>query len=359
MQRSLTFAALLGGVLLAHASAHAAELTPAARELAAAAQKEGEMVVMWSSGTLGGPKGAAQFESAINKTFGINIKIKWTPGDSMPAVGNLIATTAQNKQPAPTDAYIGFSRGTALMQKYDLFEKAPWKSYFPDRLNDEMVEKDIYVKVQTATTGFSYNKALAPSVPEKMEDFLKPEWKGKFATTNVAAGFDQLAAKEAWGRDKTLSYAEKFSAAAAGFMRCNESQRLASGEFLALVMDCNGDSARNLKAKGAPLERKVAPDIPLISFFYLMVPKNAAHPNLGKLFVAFSATAEGQAIVREHTSSDVHLFPDSIMLKEIQEAEKKAGVKFASADIAWQETNDSGNQTQTDVQQLLIRNEKK
>ncbi len=353
-------ALLLGAALAVVASAASAtQPTQAARDLAALAEKEGEMNVMWSSGTLGGPKGAEAFQDGINKMFGTHIKIKWAPGESMPNVGNQIATAKQNGQPSPTDAYIGFSRGTSLLQKYDLFLQRPWKSYFPDRLTDAVVEKDTYVKLNSATTGFSWNKDLAPSVPEKIEDFLKPEWKGKFATTNVAAGFDQLASKEAWGRDKTLAFAEKFSAAAAGFARCNEAQRLTSGEFLALVMDCSGDAARAVGLKGGPLRRTVLPDIPLVSYFYLMVPKNAAHPNMGTLFVAFSATQEGQAILRSQTGNDLHLFPESIIKPEIDEAEKKAGVKFKDADITWQETNESGNQTMFDVEKMLARNSQK
>jgi len=353
-------AAVAAAVIACAAPAWAQSLTPAVKELAAAAAKEGEMTVSWSSSTMGGAKGAKAFEAGMNKMFGINIKISWTPGDSMPNVGNQIATTQQNGLPSPTDTYMGFSRNMAVLFERKLFHTAPWKSYFPDRLTDQIVEYDTYLKVVSATLGFSYNHALAPSKPTKLEDFLKPEWKGKFATTAFAAGFDQIAAQEAWGAQKTIEFAKKFSEGAAGFMRCNEMGRLSSGEFLALVTDCSGDSAREWAiTKGAPLSRVVAPDVPLVSYFYFAVPKNAKSPNLGKLFAAHAATKEGQAIIRDQTHGDLHLYPESIVAKEVAAAEKTAGVKFKSGDIAWQHTNSAGNAAQQEVAKILAAGGKK
>lgn len=340
--------------------AQSSALSPAVKELAAAAAKDGEMTVTWSNSTMGGQKGAKAFETGINKMFGINIKISWAPGDSMPNVGNQVATTQQNGLPSPTDVYMGFSRNMAVLLDRNLFYTAPWKSYFPDRLTDEVVELDTYVKVVSATLGFTYNHALAPSKPEKLEDFLKPEWKGKFGTTAFGAGFDQIAAKEAWGPERTIEFAKKFSEGAVGFLRCNEMGRLSSGEFLALVTDCSGDSAREFAAtKGAPLARVVAPDVPLVSYFYFAVPKNAKASNLGKLFVAFALTKEGQDVIREQTFGDLHLLPESIVKDEVAKAEKIAGKKFANGDLAWQKTNDAGNAAQQEVAKILAAGGKK
>jgi ABC-type Fe3+ transport system substrate-binding protein len=355
-------AAFAAATLIASAAPAFAQtaLTPAVKELAALAAKDKEMTVTWSNSTMGGQKGAKAFEAAINKMFGIKIEINWAPGASMPNVGNEIATTALNGLPSPTDVYMGFSRNMAVLQDRNLFVSAPWSSYFPDRLTKDVVEFDTYVKVVSATLGFTYNSALAPSKPEKLEDFLKPEWKGKFATTAFAAGFDQIAAKEAWGPEKTLAFAKKFSDGAAGFMRCNEMGRLSSGEFLALVTDCSGDSAREFAAtKGAPLARVVAPDVPLVSYFYFAVPKNGKSQNLGKLFVAFALTKEGQDVIRKETFGDLHLMPESIVKDEVAKAEKIAGKKFANGDLAWQKTNAAGNAAQQQVAKILAAGSKK
>ena len=141
-------------------------------------------------------------------------------------------------------------------------------------------------------------------------------------------------------------------------MRCNEMERLTTGEFVALITDCSGDAAREAAKTGAPLERVLAPDVPLISYFYFAVPKNAEHPNAGKLFAAFSATREGQAIIRDQTSGDLHLFPESIVGKEVREVENKYKFKFRSADIAWQMDNEEGNTAQAQVEKILRRDAK-
>ena len=46
-----------------------------------------------------------------------------------------------------------------LIHVSNLFHSAPYKSYFPDRLTDAVVENDTYVKVVSATLGWTYNHA--------------------------------------------------------------------------------------------------------------------------------------------------------------------------------------------------------
>jgi ABC-type thiamine transport system substrate-binding protein len=214
--------AALGAIAASFAIAsHAQAQTAAMKELAAAADKEGTVLLTWSSDSLGGAEGAQKFEAAINKAYGTHLKISWTPGPAMPNVGHTIAMAASNGLQSPTDVYLGFSRDMGTLLQYDLFLKAPWKDYLPDRLTDAVVDHGTFIKVQSATLGFSYNKKLAPSAPKELADFLKPEWKGKIATTSFGAGWDQIAATDAWGPDKAIAFAEKFAKQVAGFMRCN------------------------------------------------------------------------------------------------------------------------------------------
>src|ERR1700722_17502837 len=214
MSRFATNAAL-GAIMAALASAHtaSAQTAPTAemKALAAAADKEGTILLTWSSDSLGGAEGAQKFEAAINKAYGTHLHISWTPGPAMPVVGNQVATTQANNLPSPTDVYMGFSRDIASELKYNLFQTAPYKTYLPDRLTDAVVEHDTYVKVESATLGFSYNKKLAPSEPEELSDLLKQEWTGKIATTSFGAGWDQIAATDAWGPDKAIAFAQKFA----------------------------------------------------------------------------------------------------------------------------------------------------
>lgn len=346
--------AMTGALLMAqNVWAQDAAPTAAMKALAAAADKEGTILLTWSSDSLGGADGAAKFEAAINKAYGTHIHISWTPGPAMPVVGNQIATTHANNLPSPTDVYMGFSRDIASELKYDLFQPAPWKDYLPDRLTDQVTEHGTYVKVESATLGFSYNRKLAPSEPKELSDLLKPEWAGKVATTSFGAGWDQIASTDAWGPDKAIAFAQKFAKQVAGFMRCGETERLATGEFVAMATDCSDGPTSEAIARGAPLGRAIEPTVPLVSYFYLAVPRNAVHPNGGKLFVAFSASVEGQKIIRDETQTDLHLFPESVERQRLEKVQKDFGTQFKSADIDWQIANTAGNAAQKKIADII------
>jgi ABC-type Fe3+ transport system substrate-binding protein len=51
----------------------------------------------------------------------------------------------------------------------------------------------------------------------------------------------------------------------------------------------------------------------------LGLPKNSAHPNLGKLFVGFIASKEAQAVLQKYESRSSHLVEGTMMAKYLQE----------------------------------------
>jgi hypothetical protein len=65
------------------------------------ANKEGKLKLLWGEGTLGGTKGAAKFEQMMNKMFGTDIRISFTPGAAMPQVGSQIALNTPRANPPP------------------------------------------------------------------------------------------------------------------------------------------------------------------------------------------------------------------------------------------------------------------
>ena len=347
-------------LMLVAGSVSAAGMSPELKSLAKAADKEGELLVMWSASTMGGPKGAEMFETKMNKAFGTSLKIKWAPGPSMPRMGNRVAMSYTNGLKSPTDVYMGFSRNMATLKKHKLFQSAPYGKYYPGWMDNRVVEQNnTLVRVISVTLGFTYNTKLAPFPPTKVSDFLKPEWKGKVATTPYAAGFEQLASDAVWGPKRALSFVGNFTNQIAGFMRCSEAERLNSGEFLALIFDCSGDSMKRAIAKGAPLKRVVPTDAPLVSYFYLGVPKNAVHPNAGKLFTAYAGSKEGQRLVYQLTAGDVHTLPGSVLGKEIAALEKSFGTKFVDGDVNWQLKNKAGNKAQKEAKKIMRKARKK
>jgi ABC-type Fe3+ transport system substrate-binding protein len=318
------------------APAIAAEFSPEMAALIAAAKAEGGLTLSWGEGTFGGTQGAPLYEQGIKSVFGVDLPIVFTPGSSMPQVGNDIAMREAAGQPSPTDVYVGYADVLSRLAPRNLFLTAPWQKLLPGRISDGIVDEDgTMLKVITALPGIAYNKQLAPSEPKLLTDLLKPEWKGKIAATPYAANFDALAANDMWGHDRALDYARKMSDQIAGLMRCNEGERLATGEFLAFAITCNGTDFFDIVRKGAPIVQVPPADFPALGYFYIAVPKNAVHPNAGKLYVAYMMTKEGQALIRQTWEMDNDLFPETKAHQLVADLEHERGRKFERIDVAW------------------------
>jgi ABC-type Fe3+ transport system substrate-binding protein len=205
----------------------------------------------------------------------------------------------------------------------------------------------------TSMAGMYYNPQQSPMKPQRLTDFLRPEWKGKIATTPYAANFDVLASRAVWGPEKAIDYAKKLEEQIAGIMRCDEGERIASGEFLALVPNCSGRDAEQAAKAGAPIVNAYPLDFRLINYTYIAVPKNAPHPNAGTLFAVFCMTPEGQTIIRESWGADLHFFPESKSSKEIAALEAESGHPFQNVDVAWQLENTAGNEAWAVIQKIL------
>lgn len=332
----------------------AAQFSPEMQKIIAGAKSEGKLSLIWSATTLGGSAGAKRFQDGMNKMFGTSIQITFTPGPSMPGVGNQLAAEKQAGRPASTDVYLAYSRTMALLHKFDLFEPVDWKTLLPGRITDANVEeKGALIKVVTALPGILYNTQLAPSKPTALTDFLKPEWKGKIASTPYAANFDILAAKGEWGPEKAIDFAKQLSPQLAGLIRCDAVDRVATGEFLALVMTCTGNEAIAVQQKGGPVDHVQARDLVIKSFFYFGVPRHAANPNTAKLFVTYAMTQEGQDLLWETWQSDLDLFPGTHTAKAVAATEKAYNVKLQNLDMAWQLANLDNQQAWEEIVKIF------
>lgn len=336
LRSRLAGAALAAALMLAgSATASAQEINAALKELAAAANKEGSLNLSWSQSTLAGTQGAALFQAAINKMFGTNIRINFVPGPDMARIVNQLATEYTAGQKSHVDILLGAAPQVYPVVKVNFFEKVDWKKYLPGRITDQMIELDgKIIRVVTGLSGATYNSALAPMKPTRLEDFLKPEWKGKIASTPYSAGFDVLLADDVWGKDKTVNYVRALSKQITGLIRCGEAERIATGEYLALVMDCTGQDALQWKEKGAPLEQMMPLDAAQQRYYYFAVPTNAQHPAAAKLYTVFLLTQEGQKLAYDTWKTDLHFMPGSRMGKMVEDF-KKQGVKFREVTVDW------------------------
>lgn len=319
------------------------------------ANKEGALKLSWGEGTLGGSKRMALYEQLLNKMFGTNIKISFSPGPSMPAMGSQIATELAAGQTAVSDLYIGAESYLVPLVQRKIFQSVEWQKLLPGRITNQMVEGDGQsLRVYSGLPGTPYNKSRVPKneAPRTLKDFLKPYWKDKLASTPYVTGLNLLAAKELWGRDTALDYVRQFSKQISGLIRCNEMERVLTGEFLALVMDCNGAATFELQAQGAPVEHVIPSDAAMVRHFYLNVPKNSAHPNAAKLFATFMLTREAQKLLWESDYSDLYHFPESQLGQKVRQMEKQ-GVKFFVPTLQWVADNPEIEQVSKEMVRLV------
>jgi iron(III) transport system substrate-binding protein len=335
MKPTNAFSVAGGLVMLACVAAQGQEATPALKDLIAAANNEGALTLSWSPSTYDGAQGAARFQAAMNKMFGSNVRINFVPGADMARIGNQLATEFSAGQKAGVDIMLGAAPQMAPLVKLDLFEPIAWQRYLPSRIDAAMTEVDgKLIRVATGLSGATYNSALAPMTPLTLDDFLKPQWKGKIASTPYAAGFDVLLATDVWGKDKTVAYVEKLSHQITGLIRCGEAERIATGEYVALVMDCTGQDALQWQAKGAPLAQMMPLDAAQERYYYFGIPKNAQHPNAAKLYTLFMLTDEGQKLSYDTWKIDLHTLPGSRMGKMVDDF-GKINVKFKEVTTEW------------------------
>ena len=298
-------------------------------QLIEGAKKEGQLILSWGTGTMGGIEGAAALEKAFNKTYGLNLQFKFTPGPAMPQFASRIIQEAKAGQPSSTDLYVGSENHVARMS----LKSVEWPKIFP-HITAPMTDFDNKVLiVTTRTPGFTYNSKMVVGndIPQRVEDALNPKWKGKIASTPYAASFDRLSM--IWGEEKTTAFLQKFVKQVSGLIRCGEDERIASGEFAMLVFNCDLAAPQEAKEKGGPVDGQVFKDAGILSYWYVTVPTNARNPNAALLLAAFLLNKEGQDILYKTERSSSHLVKGTQMNKFVAEQEKR-GVKFVAYSVS-------------------------
>src|SRR5262245_12602950 len=292
-------------------------------QLIEGAKKEGSLTLSWGTGTMGGIEGVRAMEKVFAKTYGINLQFRFTPGPAMPQFASRIIQEEKAGQPASSDLFVGSENHVVRMS----LKKLEWTKIFP-HITRPMTDWDGRVLIVVSRTpGLTYNVNLvnANDVPQKVEDLLNPKWKGKIASTPYAASFDRLSLF--WGEEKATAFLQKFAKQVAGLIRCGEEERIANGEFAMLAFNCDLADANDMREKGAPVNGRIFRDAGILSYWYLAVPSNAAHPNAASLLAAFLLTKEGQDILWKTEKTSSHLVEGTYMYKLVKDQERQ-GVKF-------------------------------
>lgn len=292
--------------------------------LVAAAKNEDEITFIAGAQTFGGRKGIADLEAAFNKRFGLKTRINFAAGPNMNARAARHITEIKSGRKASSDIFLGSQSHQALMHKENALNKVNYAGMFPWVTNEMELFPDESVLVYTSPNGMIYNVNLIPKdkAPQSYMDLvdprLSPTWAGKLAIPPYVAWLAELSLN--WGQEKVKDFARKLVGLSGGRLRYSEEERIVSGEFP--IMANIGDALSAMwtwQPKGAPI-RAVPGTSPInTDYFQLSVPKNVAHPNLAKLFVAFMASQEAQAILQKHESRSSHLVEGTIMQKYLHD----------------------------------------
>jgi ABC-type Fe3+ transport system substrate-binding protein len=321
------------------AQAQSIQINPALAKVIAAAKKEGKVVLRNAPTVMGGPDGARIAQAGIKAEFGIDLPVEWSPAAAFGPLGAQLLQEFQAGTPSSTDVYYATPPQIVPLMDKGLFQPVDWVALEPDRIQPAMVEGDKHaLRVSVALPGILYNVKNAAWVKDihTSADLLKPEYKNKYVTTPFLGGFDVLLASDVWGVDKTRGFVEKFAQQIAGLLPCGGQDRIASGEFQALVLDCAGTWQNTLKFRDQHIiDNQIVDDMAQRRYAYLTIPTNAPHPNAGILFTLYMLSHDGQEkVMWDYFGQDVDNLPDSHMHQAVA-ALNARGVKTIDVTMDW------------------------
>ena len=326
-------------------------------QLIAGAKKEPELTFIAGAGAFGGPKAIADLESGVNKKFGLNARIRFSAGPEMNAMAARVITELKSGAKASTDIYHGSQSHFSLLHQEKALEQVNWAGVFPWISKPMEIFPNEGVLVFTSLRGILYNSNLVPKekAPKSYEDLvdsrLSPTWAGKLAIPPYVSWLVELSM--IWSEERVKNFTRKLVTLSGGRLRYGEEERIVSGEFpIAANMGGAVEEMWKWQAKGAPLVAVIGSTPVLPSYFQLGVPKNSAHPNLAKLFVAFVASKDGQAILEKHESVSSHLVEGTKMAKYLRDT--KLALQPPKDSIAFYlKGEDSGLQLKEEITKML------
>jgi len=292
-------------------------------QLTAAAKKEGEVTLVASASTFGGKKGFAELEAGFNKRFGLKHKLNLAPGPSFPQVAARVLTELKSGAKSSTDLYLGSDGTMSDMHREKALQKVNWSGTFPWVIKEMEIFPQETLLVYASFHGIIYNSNAIPKekAPKSYEDLidpaLSPTWAGKIAIPAYIHWLVRVSGT--WGKEKVLSFARKLAPLAGGRLRQGEEERIVSGEFP--IMASTGGALEAMwkwQAKGAPLVGLSGSTPATSSYYQLAVPRNSAHPDSAKLFVAFMTTREAQAVIEKYDWRSSYLVDGTLMAKYVK-----------------------------------------
>jgi ABC-type Fe3+ transport system substrate-binding protein len=323
-------ASACGGTAVASPSVQSAKPNEQLNAIVTGARSELELTLSWAPGFLDVGQEMKRLTDGFNKQYGLKLSVTTKAGPPMRDSAARTIDEFRRGAKSSTDIVLGTEAEISEMARAGALLSEPWQNWAKGVDSLKLVAAGgVAVQVQTRMPGITYNSAklTGSAVPTSLADLLKPQYRGRIATTSSTALFERLALAEVWGPDRTLAYVRQFAGQVGAVINCGEEDRIAKGEFDIFVYDCGSARTNQMKAKGTLIGWAEPTDGALLGYLYMGVPKNAAHPNAAKLFINYVLSREAQDIMFETEFADHHLLAGSHTFTEVDKS-TKAGVKF-------------------------------
>lgn len=320
-----------------------------------AARKEGELAFTASSSVAGTNELLERMFAQFNKRYDLNARFRFNPVSNEPQTNARIIEEHKAGRPASDDVATGADGDFLALTQAGALAEVDWLEWAPNIRKPEIfLREGRVVKLYGRAPGITYMADRIRDVPQSMEDLLKPQYKGRIASTTYATGFDRLATQEMWGKERTLAYLTKFANQVSGLVGCGDLGRLTSGEFDMMAIDCGNHVAYQIKKQGAQGGHVIPSDGAHITYQYMGVTKDAKHPNIAKLFVDFALSREAQDIFYEGRSQDLQILDGSKIAADFKKY-GDAGMKFVEFDVDIFARTPDSQATKTELVRILAK----
>jgi iron(III) transport system substrate-binding protein len=203
----------------------------------------------------------------------------------------------------PYDVTVISETQVPISLKANVIEKVDWISLgvHPKHVHPEGAG----VTYRTQLFGVAYNRKLVPdNVGEKLtwEDCASPKWRKKVAMDNRPHHLELLYQPDGWGKEKTLAHARALGANQTIFERSRNAamQKLSLGEYPIVCGATYTAYKERVLYNGDRHLGFIFPEpVPVPTGEVIFVPRGAARPNAGKLWIAWSLSEEGQKALDE------------------------------------------------------------
>lgn len=275
------------------------------------------------------------FLALFQKTYGFEAKVTNTPENMAPGAPALVQQFKANR-PASTDVFLSTDLLAFQIDRDgpQVGERVDWTFSDTIKSNPRVVEGGFAVHILDTPRGITYNsdKLKGADIPKSLADVLRLSTKYSVASTPQASLFETLATPDIWGEQKTVDYVTQLSKSLKGLIQGNELERISSGEFDMIAIDFGKNIADLRKAQGQPLGWTFPSDAPVLSAIYNVIPKNAAHPNMARLWVNLLVSRTGQETLYKNEFVDSPRLPGNKTSDEVTKLESQ-GFKVYSTNI--------------------------